>query len=46
MWQQEFIWFFTIFHHEFRKNNAIAFEVLGIRLVRDTSYPQSLTAMA
>ena len=27
MWQQEFIWFFTIFHHEFRKNNAIAFEV-------------------
>src|SRR3989442_12970158 len=26
MWQQEFIWFFTIFHHEFRKNNAIAFE--------------------
>src|SRR5215472_16833508 len=27
MWQQEFIWFFTIFHHEFRKNNAIVFEV-------------------
>ena len=26
MWQQEFLWFFTIFHQEFRKNNAIAFE--------------------
>ena len=30
MWQQEFLWFFTIFHHEFRKNNAIAFEVLMV----------------
>jgi hypothetical protein len=28
MWQQEFLWFFTIFHHEFRTNNPIAFEVL------------------
>src|SRR5688500_19852854 len=28
MWQQEFIWFFAIFHQEFRKNNPIAFEVL------------------
>ena len=28
MWQQEFIWFFTIFHQELRKNNPIAFEVL------------------
>src|SRR6266446_2404710 len=33
MWQQEFIWFFTIFHHEFRKNNAIAFEVLMVLAV-------------
>ncbi len=30
MWQQEFLWFFTIFHHEFRKNNPIAFEVLMV----------------
>ena len=30
MWQQEFLWFFTIFHHEFLKNNAIAFEVLMV----------------
>jgi len=28
MWQQEFIWFFTLFQQEFRKNNPIAFEVL------------------
>jgi len=27
MWQPELLWFFTIFHHEFRKNKAIAFEV-------------------
>jgi Transposase DDE domain len=33
MWQQEFLWFFTIFHHEFRKNNAIAFEVLMVLAV-------------
>ncbi len=33
MWQQEFIWFFTIFHHEFRKNNPIAFEVLMVLAV-------------
>ena len=26
MWQQEFLWFFTIFHQEFRKNNGVAFE--------------------
>jgi hypothetical protein len=24
------IWFFAIFHHEFRKNNPIAFEVLMV----------------
>ncbi len=30
MWQQEFIWFFTIFHQEFRKHNLIAFEVLMV----------------
>ena len=33
MWQQELIWFFTLFHHEFRKNNAIAFEVLMVLAV-------------
>jgi len=33
MWQQEFLWFLTIFHHEFRKNNAIAFEVLMVLAV-------------
>jgi hypothetical protein len=33
MWQHEFIWFFTIFHQEFRKNNAIAFEVLMVLAV-------------
>ena len=33
MWQQEFIWFFTIFHQEFRKNNVIAFEVLMVLAV-------------
>ena len=33
MWQQEFLWFFTIFHQEFRKNNAIAFEVLMVLAV-------------
>jgi len=30
MWQQELIWFFAIFHQEFRKNNPIAFEVLMV----------------
>jgi len=30
MWQQELTWFFAIFHHEFRKNNPIAFEVLMV----------------
>lgn len=30
MWQQEFIWFMTIFHHEFRKNNGVAFETLMV----------------
>jgi len=33
MWQQEFIWFLTIFHHEFRKNNAVAFETLLVLAV-------------
>src|SRR2546426_320018 len=33
MWQQEFLWFFTIFHQEFRKNNPIAFEVLMVLAV-------------
>jgi hypothetical protein len=34
MWQQEFIWFFTIFPQEFRKNNRVAFEVLiGLAVV-------------
>ena len=30
MWQQELIWFFALFHQEFRKNNPIAFEVLMV----------------
>ena len=30
MWGQEFLWFFAIFHQEFRKNNPIAFEVLMV----------------
>ena len=30
MWQQEFTWFFAIFHQEFRKNDPIAFEVLMV----------------
>jgi hypothetical protein len=30
MWQQELLWFFALFHQEFRKNNPIAFEVLMI----------------
>jgi hypothetical protein len=33
MWQQEFIWFFSIFHHEFRKNNGVAFETLMVLAV-------------
>ena len=33
MWQQEFIWFFTLFHHEFRTNNPLAFEVLMVLAV-------------
>ncbi len=28
MWPLEFTWFFALFHHEFRKGNLIAFEVL------------------
>jgi hypothetical protein len=28
MWQQEFTWFFALFHHEFQKGNRLAFEVL------------------
>jgi hypothetical protein len=30
MWQQEFSWFFTFFHSEFRKGNRVAFEVLTV----------------
>ena len=30
MWQQDFTWFFTIFHQEFRKKEPIAFEVLMV----------------
>jgi hypothetical protein len=30
MWQQEFTWFFALFHHEFRQGNRIAFEVLMV----------------
>jgi hypothetical protein len=33
MWQQEFTWFLTIFHHEFRKNNGVAFETLMVLAV-------------
>ena len=33
MWQQEFLWFFTIFHQEFRKNNGVAFETLMVLAV-------------
>jgi hypothetical protein len=33
MGQQEFIWFFTIFHQEFRINNPIAFEALMVLAV-------------
>jgi hypothetical protein len=33
MGQQEFLWFFTIFHQEFRNNNPIAFEVLMVLAV-------------
>ena len=28
MWQQEFTWFFVLFHREIRQGNRIAFEVL------------------
>jgi Transposase DDE domain len=28
MWQQEFTWFFALFHHEFRPGKRMAFEVL------------------
>jgi hypothetical protein len=33
MWQQEFLWVFTIFHQEFRKNNGGAFETLMVLAV-------------
>ena len=33
MWQQEFTWFFAIFHQEFRKNDPVAFEVLMVLAV-------------
>ena len=48
MWQQEFLWFFTIFHHEFRKNNPIAFEVLMVLAVAHLFgfYPYSDTYMS
>ena len=26
MWQQEFTWFFALFHHEFRQGNRMAFD--------------------
>jgi len=45
VWQQEFVWFFTIFHHELRKNNPIAFEVLIVLAVAHVfgfSNPQQL----
>jgi hypothetical protein len=33
VWQQEFVWFFPIFHPEFRNNNPIAFEVRRVLAV-------------
>ena len=30
MWQQEFTWFFSFFHREFRKSNPVAFEVIMV----------------
>ena len=45
MWQQEFLWFCTIFHQEFRKNNPIAFEVLMVLAVAQLLgfyYPKQL----
>src|SRR5882757_5445393 len=33
MGQQEFLWFFTIFHQEFRKNNGVAFQTLMVLAV-------------
>jgi hypothetical protein len=33
MWPQELLWFFALFHQEFRKNNPIAFEVLMVLAV-------------
>ena len=33
MWQQELLWFFTIFHQEFRNNNGVAFETLMVLAV-------------
>ena len=33
MGQQEFTWFLTIFHHEFRKNNGVAFKTLMVLAV-------------
>ena len=33
MWQQEFTWFFALFHHEFRQGNLIACEgLMGLAL--------------
>ena len=31
MWQQEFIWFFTIFHQEFRKHVTV--QLMEIRIM-------------
>jgi hypothetical protein len=30
MWQQEFTWFFSCFHREFRQSNPVAFEVIMV----------------
>jgi Transposase DDE domain len=30
MWQSQFTWFFSLFQHEFRKDNPVAFEVLMV----------------
>ena len=30
MWQSQFTWFFSLFQHEFRKDNLVAFEVLMV----------------
>jgi hypothetical protein len=45
VWQQEFVWLFTIFHQAFRKNHPIAFEVrrvLAVAHVFGVYTPQQL----